>query len=351
MPVPAIVPFLPMIGQAIGSGIQAIGDSRAAKRQGQFYENLQRSGEQQAKELSKQREGLYELGPTMRKYMQYAMADPTADMQRQEAMRSSGTAVGALKAGGARAILGGLGRQQQMDASNMAQIAADEYRRKTGAMINVGQQEQSLQSAKRSDITNDLDTARRQAASGFQGVFEADQMRRQVDTNLASGLAELAGQAAGAGLFGDGSGIPKNIGVELNEGDTAFERIMGRSAFPEQTEPEGYSFMGNYSGLNQNNSPFSAGYDFGYNVPQFGSAPNLAAKMYRSRQGEYAKGGKTKGAFNHDTNDMKIVDRNGEPTGMSVTGGEYILNPQQAAAIARQSDIARKLFKKFDREA
>ena len=78
MPVPAIVPFLPMIGQAIGSGIQAIGDSRAAKRQGQFFgESLQRSGEQQAKELSKQREGLYELGPTMRKYMQYAMADPT----------------------------------------------------------------------------------------------------------------------------------------------------------------------------------------------------------------------------------------------------------------------------------
>lgn len=306
MPVPAIVPFLPMIGQAIGSGIQAIGDSRAAKRQGQFYENLQRSGEQQAQELSKQREGLYELGPTMRKYMQYAMSDPTADMQRQEAMRSSGTAVGALKAGGARAILGGLGRQQQMDASNMAKIAADEYGRKTGAMFNVGQQEQSLQTARRTDIKNDLRTARRQAASGLQGVFEADQMRRQVGTNLASGLAELGGQAAGMGLFGDGSG-----------GGSAVENFNN-------ADPATQSF--------------------------FMDPENQA--MIRAAQFAFKKGGKVKktpGEFSHATNPINVM-QDGAKIG-ELTGGEYVLNPQQAAAIARQSDIARKLFKKFDREA
>ena len=60
------------------------------------------------------------------------------------------------------------GRQQQMDASNMAKIAADEYARKTGAMLNVGQQEQMLQSAKRRDVSGDLTMARAQAASGFR---------------------------------------------------------------------------------------------------------------------------------------------------------------------------------------
>ena len=120
-------------------------------------EDLQTSGEQQAKSLEKLKEqACTVMGPTMRKYMQYAMQDPTADLQRQEAQRQSGTAVGALKAGGARALLGGLGAQQQQAASTMAQIGADEYARKTGAMSKVGQMEERLRQEQRGDIGADL---------------------------------------------------------------------------------------------------------------------------------------------------------------------------------------------------
>lgn len=57
------------------------------------------------------------------------------------------------------------------------------------------------------------------------------------------------------------------------------------------------------------------------------------------------RGGRTKGSFNHDTNDMEIVDKNGKSTGMSVTGDEVVLNPKQQEAIAKQSSYFRSLMK------
>ena len=33
------------------------------------------------------------------------------------------------------------------------------------------------------------------------------------------------------------------------------------------------------------------------------------------------------------------------------TGNEYILNPEQAAAIAKESSLARKLFRQFEKNA
>jgi len=57
----------------------------------------------------------------------------------------------------------------------------------------------------------------------------------------------------------------------------------------------------------------------------------------------------TNGAFNHNTNPIDLM-QNGQKVG-EATGGEYILNPTQAAAIAKQSSFARKLFKKFEKNA
>lgn len=60
----------------------------------------------------------------------------------------------------------------------------------------------------------------------------------------------------------------------------------------------------------------------------------------------YEDGGMmTKGEFNHDKNKVHLI-QNGEKIG-EATGGEMILNPKQAAAIAKESSYARKLFKKF----
>ena len=319
MAVPAIVPFLPMIGQAIGQGISAIGGARQAKKEKEFYEGIQKSGEAQAASLENQRSNLYGLGPSMRKYLQYAMQDPTADLERQEAQRQSGTAIGALKAGGARAILGGLGAQQQMASSNMSRIASDEYRRKTAAMAAVGREEQGLQDARRADVNTDLGLARGQAASGLEGAFNADMMRRQIGNQALSGFAELAGQAAGIagqeGLFGEGSL------------DDATARSM-----TDQLGQSGItaSQMEEINGLR------------GY-----GMSFEEARDMVLGKTAE--KGMKTPGKFSHSKNPIDLI-QDGMKVG-EVTGGEYVINPEQARAIARQSSIARGLFKKFDKQA
>lgn len=64
----------------------------------------------------------------------------------------------------------------------------------------------------------------------------------------------------------------------------------------------------------------------------------------------FEQGGmKTKGAFNHDTNPIHLV-QDGQKVG-EATGGEYILNPEQAKAVAKESSYARKLFKRFEKNA
>jgi hypothetical protein len=278
---------LSLIGSAVGQGIQALGQRKAAKEQETRYAELGAAGEAEASRLKAQREGMYGVGPTMRKYMQYAMQDPTADLQRQEAQRQSGTAIGALKAGGARALLGGLGAQQQQAASTMAQIGADEYGRKTG------------------DIGADLDMARAQARSGMEGAFQARQQRRQVGYDFASGLASTAGQIAGAEF-----GTPK-VGTQ-----TALEGW--KSATQEQRD-----FMSDPA----NQAMFSS--------------------FFNNKNGGKVK--KTPGEFSHRSNPIDVM-QNGAKIG-ELTGGEYVLNPEQAAAIAKQSKYASQLFRKFDKES
>ena len=296
---------LSLIGSAVGQGIQALGQRKALKDQETRYGELGAAGEAEASRLKAQREGMYGVGPTMRKYMQYAMQDPTADLQRQEAQRQSGTAIGALKAGGARALLGGLGAQQQQAASTMAQIGADEYARKTGAMSRVGQMEERIRQEQRGDIGADLAMARAQARSGMEGAFQAGQQRRQLGYDFASGLASTAGQIAGAEF-----GTPK-AGTQ-----TALEGW--KSATQEQRD-----FMSNP----ENQAMFSS--------------------FFNNKNGGKVK--KTPGEFSHRSNPIDVM-QNGAKIG-ELTGGEYVLNPEQAAAIAKQSKYASQLFRKFDKES
>ena len=83
---------------------------------------------------------------------------------------------------------------------------------------------------------------------------------------------------------------------------------------------------------------------------------NALSKQYAQfapalgRMTSFRNGGMmTEGAFNHNTNPIDLV-QDGQKVG-EATGGEYILNPEQAAAIAKQSAFAKNLFKKFERNA
>ena len=295
---------LSLIGSALGQGISALGQRKGLKEQEARYQELGAQGEAQAEKLRKEREGMYGIGPTMRKYMQYAMQDPAADLQRQEAQRQAGTAVGALKAGGARAILGGLGAQQQQAASTMANIGAAEYGRKTGAMSTVGRMEEQLRQEQRGDIGADLAMARAQARSGMEGAFQAGQQRRQLGYDFAGGLVSTLGQIAGAEMSGGGGGT--NSAIEGFNNATQEQQDFFNN-------PQNQAFFG------------ALGFKRGGKVK------------------------KTPGEFSHRSNPIDVM-QDGAKIG-ELTGGEYVLNPEQAAAIARQSKYAAQLFKKFDKQS
>ena len=75
-----------------------------------------------------------------------------------------------------------------------------------------------------------------------------------------------------------------------------------------------------------------------------------AFKPFVDSMGKFRNGGMlTDGAFDHASNPIDLV-QNGQVVG-EATGGEYILNPEQAAAIAKQSAFAKNLFKKFEKNA
>lgn len=86
---------------------------------------------------------------------------------------------------------------------------------------------------------------------------------------------------------------------------------------------------------------------------QYIAAPNAGAGMdfgIKSIPGTYKHGGMmTSGSFNHSSNPIDIV-QDGVKVG-EATGGEYILNPEQAARLKKESSYARKLFKQFEKNA
>ena len=87
--------------------------------------------------------------------------------------------------------------------------------------------------------------------------------------------------------------------------------------------------------------------DLGRGVQNMFSPGNIlstAAKMVFEQGGMM-----TEGSFNHNTNPIDLV-QGGVKVG-EATGGEYILNPKQAASIAKESSYAKKLFKRFEKNA
>lgn len=73
-------------------------------------------------------------------------------------------------------------------------------------------------------------------------------------------------------------------------------------------------------------------------------------RVKKSKIADYETGGMmTGGKFDHNTNPIDLM-KNGKKVG-EVTGGEAVLNPKQQAMVAKESKYARKLFKKFKKEA
>jgi hypothetical protein len=63
-----------------------------------------------------------------------------------------------------------------------------------------------------------------------------------------------------------------------------------------------------------------------------------------------AKVQKTPGEFNHDTNEMYVVDEDGKSVGIALTGGEYVIAPKDAAQLRNLSNKGKSGLHKFVRK-
>ena len=293
---------LGLAGNILGAGIRAFGDARSAKRRADFYGDLADRGESEAKKAKKARDS-FGLGDTYRRYLNFAMQDPMADLRRQQEERRQASSLGALQSGGARALIGGLQAQSQGASDRMNKISADEAARRASAFQAVGQAEQNVLMNKANFAQGDLAAARRMAGRGLQGQFDAEQRRRAIGNQFLGDFTSALGEAAGAGLFGDGSGSSNAV-----------------DGFNNATPAQQAFFMDP-----ENQAMFSAA--------------------------GFAKGGqvkKTPGEFSHSSNPINVMQK-GAKIG-ELTGGEYVINPEQARKIAQQSKFAQSLFRKFDKE-
>ena len=284
-------------------------DRKMAQEKEEFYENMQANALQQMGQARKDRRrslNEIEVGEGYRRFLDRAMADPQADIERKEALRRQATSVGALKAGGARALLGGLGSVSQQAAGEMAGIGSREAQRKQAALQTYGSVEQgqdTLRSSRRFNI----------------GQSDLARSQRLIDrANFGRQQAEL--QRLGANYDLQSSAV--------NFADQGLQNMINQGVFDAPASTENFQGLENTGQL----------LDF---LNAQGQPPVPVP------QGE--GGMKIPGPFSHEINPIDLI-RNGKKVG-EATGDEYIVNPEQARKISKESAFARRLFKKFDRQA
>jgi hypothetical protein len=237
----------------------------------------------------------YGVGSAFNEYLAMSKQDPAADMQRQIAAEQEASSIGALKAGGAKALLGGLGATQGQAARQRMGIEADSAKRQMSALQTYGAQQQRVQ---------DANTRMQQQLA--QSQFAAERGAEQYNRQLEAQKKQAMGQALGAlaGQFGKGNfkDLFGNQTMSNNQLDNYFQDVL------QQEEDE------------------------------FGQVDDINLNL---RSG----GMMTEGAFSHKTNPIDIM-QDGAKVG-EMTGGEAILNPEQQKKVAKQSPYFRKLMREF----
>lgn len=227
----------------------------------------------------------YQMADTYNKYLAMAKQDPVGDFMREQAAKNQATSLGALKSGGAKSILGGMGAVQQQAFADQAKIAGTSQQNLQSAMLNYGQAQQNVMDA------NVGQTEKRLAA-----ITDAELYKKEAK--------DIARQAMFRG------------GQELAQ--TAFDTFKGGPSTKTNLSKDG-----------------------------------LGANYINNAKGGRIK--KTPGPFSHKANPIDIVAK-GSKIG-EMTGGEYILNPAQAAkmqslASSQKKDALQKyvktLFKTFN---
>jgi len=174
--------------QLIGAGSDII---TGRKDQKEAEANIERLKGEEA-ELKKAR--TYGVGDTWNKYLAASKQDKASDLLRQQEKQRFASNVGALKAGGAKALLGGLGAQSQQSMMQQAQIEAGAQQRQQSALATYAGVEQAAKDANVGLAAQDL--------ARTQGLMDAQEKARlEARNRKREGIT--AGLTTGADIIGD----------------------------------------------------------------------------------------------------------------------------------------------------
>jgi len=364
-------PLIPLALLAAPTIINQQTDKKRLQRDTDRVNNrLDRLGAQEKDLLGKRQ---YGVGNSYNQFLAASKQDKAADLLRQQASQQEAAGIGALKAGGAKALLGGLGSVQGAAANKMAGIEADSQARQQIALKEYATQEQlssdrnvrlASQDLKRTQALHDLSRSNRELLRGEKrrqknartdqymnmasqfltgkngakvpeyvdggskvGNFlfgepgdDADKKFFEKDRTVAAagafsqGVKEAREMSRYTGLSG---GLPREADQTAEEEEEAIQKRENESATEKNTAFE--RIMGRRLGENLN-------FEGGLNATKKRLLENTATDEKRN-------GGvqKTPGKFSHATNPIDIM-REGSKIG-EMTGGEYIFNPNQARTL------------------
>lgn len=139
-----------------------------------------------AKQASKARKAIdsYQRQELTNSYKGLSVSTKGAELQQEQLQQATATTVGALKSGGARTLLGGIGKVQRQNVAAAAQIGAD-----------LDQQQKQIDMAVAAEDSNLQNMQERREEADLAGLGQQLQSGRQT---MMSGLSNVAGAVGGA---------------------------------------------------------------------------------------------------------------------------------------------------------
>jgi len=139
----------------------------------------------------------YGVGDAWNQYLAASKQDKAADLQRQIASEQEASTIGALKSGGAKALLGGLGAAQRQSAQQRMQIEADSQARQQAALGQYAGVQQGVMDANVGLAAQDVDYQRGLQQEARDRMDVARGMKR-------AGTAAAVTGGLGLGIMGLG---------------------------------------------------------------------------------------------------------------------------------------------------
>ena len=206
------MPFpIALAASLLSSGVNAFRQNRFLDKEGNI--NSARTLDA-AKEESRLRGSIpqYSVGKTSREAYNAALQDPAGDYLRNQNRRQSAEEMGALKSGGAKALLGGLGASQRRSANALAAGEIGAFNRKQAARGTFAKVEQD---AMDKNLAN-------KAGLHFADLSRSitDQQKLQEQSDAFRGLKQknTAGVITAAGNFMGGVGADFQDWAQDNDG-------------------------------------------------------------------------------------------------------------------------------------